>query len=65
MRARMYMYRRADSRVGKKSALGRKWSEMAGRLEEKTVDDICEWLEDRGFSENVLQVIRGTSNTLA
>ena len=32
---------------------------MAGRLENKSVDDICEWLEGKGFSDAVLDIIRG------
>lgn len=32
---------------------------MAGRLEERSVDDICEWLEGKGFSNAVLDIIKG------
>ena len=35
---------------------------MASRLEDKSVDDVCEWLEDRGYPESVLRSFRGNLN---
>lgn len=32
---------------------------MSGQLEDKSVDDICEYLEGKGFSDSVTDVIKG------
>ena len=34
---------------------------MAGQLEEKSIDDVCQWLEDGRFPDSILQTFRGTS----
>ena len=33
-------------------------------MESKSVDDICEWLEERGFPETVSQTFRGEESML-
>ena len=35
---------------------------MAGRLEDKSVDDVCGWLEGKGFSDSVLDIFKGNGN---
>ena len=32
----------------------------AYQMEDKSVDDVCEWLEDRGYPESVLQSFKGS-----
>ena len=32
---------------------------MTGRLEEKSIKDICHWLEEKGFSEQLIESFRG------
>ena len=32
---------------------------MESRLEEKSVEDICDWLEEKGFSVQVIESFRG------
>ena len=36
----------------------------SNRLEDKSVDEICEWLEDRGFPESVLRNFTGKAQAL-
>ena len=31
-------------------------------LEEKSIDDVCQWLEDCGFSESILRTFRGKTS---
>lgn len=35
---------------------------MAGELEEKSIDEVCQWLEDGGFPDSILQTFRGTAS---
>ena len=31
----------------------------AKEMEEKSVEDVCDWLEEKGFPEELLEVFRG------
>ena len=35
---------------------------MAGQLQEKSIDEFCQWLEDGGFPDSILQTFRGTAS---
>lgn len=34
---------------------------MAGALEEKSLQDVCEWLEEKGFGDTVIEAFRGNA----
>lgn len=36
---------------------------MAERLKEKSIADVCEWLEQKGFDDVVVEAIRGKGYT--
>jgi len=31
----------------------------AKKMEEKSVEDVCDWMEEKGFPEELLEVFRG------
>jgi hypothetical protein len=37
---------------------------MAGRLEEESLGNICDWLDEYGFSEQLVETFRGKNYTV-